>query len=87
LLREGMARGSDVVNCLLSKNITGAYYWLQVLVHEGGTQLVGWFGLNLQRLLWHLIFGNISIFGGLGRIKAYLNGGLTKQRSESMSLN
>jgi hypothetical protein len=62
-----------------------AYYWLQVLVHMGGTQLVGWFGLNLQRLLWHLIFGNISISGGLGRIKAYLNGGLTKL--ESMSLN
>jgi hypothetical protein len=48
LLWEEMAKEKDVVNGLLSKNAVGAYYWLQVLVHEGGAQPAGWFGLNLQ---------------------------------------
>jgi hypothetical protein len=48
LLWEEMAKEKDVVNGLLSKNAVGAYYWLQDLVHEGGAQPAGWFGLNLQ---------------------------------------
>ncbi len=52
--------------------------WLHVLVQEGGTQSAGWYGLNLHRVLVHMIFGRRvnRAEGRRARIQAYLDKGL-----------